>query len=245
MFRQIVFAAALAGLIAGLFITVVQSVRVLPLISEAEVYETAALSDTGHHHSHDQAHEAHDGAVAHDHGATAAHDHGDGAWAPEDGLERTAYTLLMNVLTGIGFSLLLGAAFALRGETDAWKGFYWGIAGFVTFTLAPSIGLPPEVPGTAAAPLADRQLWWLGAVLATAAGLALLFLVRRPAWAVAAVGLLVLPHLIGAPQPEVHESLAPESLAHEFVVAALITSFLFWLVLGSLTGFFYKRFSAA
>ena len=52
-------------------------------------------------------------------------------------------------------------------------------------------------------------------------------------------------HAIGAPQPETHGGLAPDWLARDFVVAALVTSLLFWLVLGSLAGFLYGRFAAS
>lgn len=244
MFRRIVFVAALAGLIAGVFVTAAQAVRVIPLILEAETYEASVpASDHAHGAVHDHDHGAAHGDAQ---GAAAGtHHHGEDAWAPEDGVERMAYTLLTNVLASIGFGLLLAAAFALRGGADWRSGLYWGLAGFATFTLAPALGLPPEIPGAEAAPLLDRQLWWVGAVLATGGGLALLFLVRRPVWMAAGAALLVLPHLIGAPQPEAHGGLAPESLARDFVVAALVTSFLFWLVLGSLTGFFYKRLAAA
>ncbi len=125
------------------------------------------------------------------------------------------------------------------------KGLSWGLAGFATFTLAPSLGLPPELPGTDAAPLLDRQIWWVATAAATGCGLAMLFLARRPIWIVAGAALLVLPHLVGAPQPAAYESLAPESLSRRFIATAMVTSFLFWLSLGALTGFFYKRFQPA
>ena len=50
MFRTIVFAAALAGLLAGLLLTVVQHFGTVPLILQAEVYEPAAeaAAATGH-----------------------------------------------------------------------------------------------------------------------------------------------------------------------------------------------------
>ena len=223
MFRRILFAAALAGLIGGVFATAAQSLRIIPIILEAETYETASVLD------HDPSQ------------ATA----GEEAWAPDDGVERTAFTLVTNVLAGIGFALLLAAGFALAGGADWRRGLYWGAAGFVAFTLAPAIGLPPEIPGAEAAPLADRQLWWLGTVVATGGGLALIFLSRKAAWAALGVGLIVLPHVIGAPQPAAHGGLAPDNLARDFVVAALVTSFLFWLVLGASAGFFYRRFAAA
>ena len=50
---------------------------------------------------------------------------------------------------------------------------------------------------------------------------------------------------ISAAQPEAHGGLAPESLAHEFIIVVMVTMLLFWLALGAASGFFYKRFSAA
>ena len=222
MFRAIVFAAALAGLAGGVFATVVQSARIIPLILEAETYEQA--SDSGHHEAGGQAEEE--------------------AWAPDGWLERTAFTVLANVLAAVAFALLMAAAFALRGEVDWYSGVLWGMGGYAAFVLAPALGLPPEVPGAAAAELGPRQLWWSGTALATGLGLGAIFLLRRPVWVAVGAFLLVVPHLIGAPQPADHHGLAPAELARTFVVATLVTEFLFWVVLGGLTGFFFARFAA-
>ncbi|MFZ5791515.1 MAG: CbtA family protein [Pseudomonadota bacterium] len=231
-FRKLFSAAALAGLIAGLFVTGLHQIGTVPVILEAETYEK-----TG---------EAPAAATADAMPDMTGHDHGAGTWEPAGGLERTAFTVLVDILTGIGFALLLVSAYALRGQGMDWrKGLVWGLAGFAVFTLAPGLGLPPELPGTEAAPLLDRQLWWVAAVVATAAGLAGLVFGRKPLWVVLGIAAMVAPHLYGAPQPAEFNSLAPESLAHQFVVAAVVTSLLFWLALGSLTGFFYKRFFAA
>jgi predicted cobalt transporter CbtA len=59
---------------------------------------------------------------------------------------------------------------------------------------------------------------------------------------VVALAMIVVPHAIGAPQPAEYASAAPESLAHRFIVATMIASLLFWVVLGALSGYFYKRF---
>jgi cobalt transporter subunit CbtA len=236
-FRKLFFAASLAGLIAGLFVTALHQIGTVPVILEAEIYEKTGEAPADA--MPDMTLAEHDGAIA-------AHDHGAGAWAPADGFERTAFTILADVLTGIGFALLLVSAYAIRGQGMDWrKGLVWGLAGFAVFTLAPGLGLPPELPGTEAAPLLDRQIWWVATVVATAAGLAGLVFGRKPLWVVLGIAAMVLPHLYGAPQPAEFNSLAPESLAHQFVVAAVVTSLLFWLALGSLTGFFYKRFFAA
>jgi len=237
VFRRIVLVAALAGLVAGAFETVAYRIGTAAIIAKAEVFEKAA----------DKAQAATGGSSTATDNSVAGMSHGSDAmaWEPREGFERTALTVLSGILKDVGFALLLAAAYALSGRDVDWrKGLYWGLAGFATFTLAPGLGLPPEVPGTASAPLLDRQIWWVATAAATGAGLAMLFLTKRAAWALAGVALLVLPHVFGAPQPAEYKSAAPELLAHQFVVAAVVTSLLFWSILGSLSGFLYQRFPA-
>ena len=121
-------------------------------------------------------------------------------------------------------------AVAFRGESHAH-----------VFTPFPE-GLPPELPGTFAAPLAGRQVWWAFTAAATAGGLA--FAAFSHGWGLKALGaaLIALPHLIGAPQPAQHGGLAPEAMMQAFVLAALATSLLYWIVLGALAGYFFRRF---
>ena len=57
--------------------------------------------------------------------------------------------------------------------------------------------------------------------------------------------LIALPHIIGAPQPEHHSALAPETLQRQFIVAALTVSGIFWIVLGGLCGYLFQRFERA
>ena len=163
----------------------------------------------------------------------------------EGGMRRAAFTALADLLAAIGFALLLAAGLTVRGGEIGWRdGLLWGLAGFAAFTLAPGLGLPPEVPGTAAAPLAQRQLWWLLTAGATGGGLALLAFAARPSYAILAVLLIVLPHLVGAPQPaEAVASIVPEPLARRFAVMVTGVSFLFWATLGASTGYFYRRFA--
>jgi len=231
--RRLVFAAACAGLLTGLLVTVMHQVGTVPVILRAEVHERAA----------DAGHAAQPPGAAHDH---AAHDYEDHGWEPRDGLERTAYTALADILAAIGYGLLLAAAFALRGKEVTWRvGLWWGLAGFAAFTLAPGLGLPPEVPGTEAAPLLSRQVWWVATAALTGGGLALLAYGKQWGWSVLALLLIALPHLWGAPQPTEPGSAAPQALAHEFVVAVTVVSFLTWAALGSSTAYFYQRFGSA
>lgn len=229
-FRRIVFAALFAGLLAGGFATVAHQLGTVPLILAAEELE----AETGSPLAED----------SHVHADRAAHEHGP-AWAPGDGLERTAYTLLADLLTGVSYGLVLVAALALRDGATNWRrGLFWGLAGFATFVLAPGLGLPPELPGSQLAPVLDRQLWWSATATATAGGLALVFLTRRAVWAALGTVLIVLPHAIGAPPPPSDMGLAPEDLAQRFAVVSTLVNFLFWAVLGSAAGHLYGRAAA-
>jgi len=236
IFRNVVFVAAIAGLFAGLVMAAMQTVYTSPLIIAAEAFEGAEEgADDGHAHASED---------AHDHGAAAGHHHGDDAWMPEDGFERTFYTAMANLVTGVGFALLLVAVSEIAGGIAGWRdGLLWGFAGFAAFTLAPGLGLPPELPGMPAADLFARQVWWIATVALTAGGLALIAFSRNALLAVLAAALIVLPHVIGAPQPDSHDSAVPAGLHHDFVVAVTVTNLIFWLVLGAAVGVVRSRFA--
>lgn len=236
-----VFSSVLVGLIAGLAISVVHHFTTEPLILHAETFESAG-PEAGH--SHDAPAPAAGDATATAAPAAADHHHDDEAWAPADGFERSFYTVGANVLTAIGFALVLNGLFYAVGQPVDWRGgLLWGLGAFVAVMLAPGLGLHPELPGTPAAELAARQTWWIGTALATAVGLGLLIFQRKPWAAALAVVLILAPHVIGAPQPPAGEhALAPEELSHRFVVLALVTSFLFWAMIGTLSGYFHRRF---
>ena len=227
MFRRILVTALLAGLAGGIVESAAQQAWVQPLILQAETFEAAAS----------QKHEAANGGS--DNGAQVA------AEAPAAGdtdYQRTLETLLANVLTGIGFALLLGAAIVLAGRETGWRrGLLWGLAGFAVFGAAPALGLPPEPPGVEAADLARRQAWWLGTVAASALGLWLLILVKHRALKALGVLVLVVPHAVGAPRLDVHGGVTPQAIIDEFVVASLVTSAVFWLVLGGMSGLLTRR----
>lgn len=235
--RNIIFVAALAGFAAGAVMTLLQLFATVPLILQAETYEeaeaTAPAVAGGHEHA--------DHAAAM---APAEHAHDADAWAPANGFERTAFTALANIVTAVGFGLLLVAASEFAGGISTLRqGLLWGLAGFATFTLAPGLGLQPELPAMPAADLVARQVWWVTCVGLTGAGLALLAF-GRPNWLPLVGGvLLVVPHLIGAPQPASFETPIPEGLHHQFVVAATVTNLVFWLVLGAVTSLVRPQFA--
>ena len=88
-----------------------------------------------------------------------------------------------------------------------------------------------------------RQTWWLGTVAATAIGLYAAARLHNTIGYGIAVVLIALPHIIGAPQPAQPGGVAPESLEHQFIAVAIGSALLFWLVLGALTGAFFKRYA--
>ena len=234
--RNVVFVAALAGLVSAVVMTALQAFTTVPLILQAEVYEQAGAA-------HEEAAAPADPAVAGTEAAAPAHVHDEQAWAPADGFERYAFSAVANIVSGIAFALILVAVSEFAGGIANWRhGLFWGLAGFAVFTLAPGLGLPPELPAMPAADLTARQVWWWGTVLATAAGLAMIAFRRSPVLALLGVALIVAPHIVGAPQPVEFETPVPEGLHHQFVVAVTMTNLVFWVVLGSATGYFRSRF---
>ncbi len=242
IFRQIVFYALLVGALSGLVSTVVQMWQVVPIILNAEVYESEARPVPAHEHT------GQDKLVAHEHPAEE--------WTPEDGIERIAYTLLANVLTGMGFALVIMAAMMASLHVGRktrtpfnWRhGLVWGAAGYAVFFLAPTLGLPPEIPGAIAGPLEARRLWWIFTVVFTAAGLAGLAFGKSP-WRWVAPVLLLVPQLVGAPQPPgpVFGEQLPaaaaglERLAQQFIGATAIANAALWLVLGLASAWAVRR----
>jgi cobalt transporter subunit CbtA len=232
MLSRILIVAVIAGALSGVAITALQMVWSVPLIIAAEAYESGPEPVSGHVHAE---------GAAHDHDA---HHHGDAdVWAPEDGIERTLWTAITNILLGVGGGLIIAAFMAFRkNPVTLQTGVVFGLAAFASVSLAPALGLPPELPGMAAAALEARQTWWLSTAIATAVSIAAVFYAPRNWMKFAAVALLVLPHLIGAPQPASHQTAVPDALIQEFIVASLVTAAVFWTGLGSLVGVLGRKF---
>ncbi|MBL4690704.1 MAG: CbtA family protein [Rhodospirillales bacterium] len=162
-----------------------------------------------------------------------------------DAFRRHGLALLMDVLAGIGFAFLLTGAISLSGQDVDWRrGMLWGLCGFAAFYVAPSLGLPPKLPGMQTAALDARQAWWLATAAATAVGLGLALLSTSPVLKALGVVLIVLPQGIGAPAMTSSSSPGgvPAELAAQFVITTTVATGLFWMVLGGLSGYFYNRF---
>jgi len=253
MFQRIFATALGAGLGVGLLIAALQHVTLVPLILKAETYENAAAK--AHKHTRLSPPPAIQKVIV---GAAKmlpafilpAHAHEQAAAAASAGSEDSAWravlTWIATTLTSVGFALLLAGAFAVSGrEVDAREGLLWGLGGFVAVALAPAFGLPPELPGSVAADVVSRQVWWVGTVLATAAGLGLMVFVRA-SWAIAVgIALIAVPHIVGAPHPGNGSGVVPPELAAAFAARSLGINAVFWALLGLSTGALYARIARA
>jgi cobalt transporter subunit CbtA len=271
MLYRLLATGLISGAVAGIIVTIAHMLLVAPLIFEAEQYENAgpaaaqvaaATTPAGpvasHTHDSGLTHAHAGGATAHGHGEEAVgasgaiHVHEDAsahthdAWEPEDGFERTGFTLLANILAGIAFGLLMATALTLYGKSiTIIQGLMWGTAGFLSFAFLPSLGLPPELPGAAAGELFDRQFWWLATATVSAGGLAALVFAAGWTTRIAGIVLLLAPHVVGAPHAVKGEvGLAPPELAAHFVINSLFSSLVMWLVIGCTIAYVMQRMDA-
>ncbi|RJF94398.1 cobalt transporter [Oleomonas cavernae] len=226
MFGRLAACGLAGGILGGCLVAAIQAVTTTPLILHAELFEVHEVADAA--------------------GIILAHAHGTAsdAVAHADGYDTTRLfmTSIMTVVCAIGYGWILLSAMYLKGAAITARSILpWAIAAFVATGLAPSLGLAPELPGSAAADLDARQLWWAGTALATAVGIALIAFSRNPLWIVAALVLIVLPHIIGAPVPPDPESRVPAEVAAEFAGASLVVQFLAWVIPGAIAGFLAQR----
>ena len=229
MIGRYVLTALMAGLIAGAVLTGLQVWRLSPLIAAAEVFEKiddgAATLVTKAPCKETMP------------GMKMCVDDGSNEWEPAPGLPRIGFTGGASMLAGGGFAVLLaGLSLLLNAHITKANGWIWGMCGFFAVHLAPSFGLPPEVPGMPVAHLVARQIWWLGTIFATSAAI-YCFALRPEIWAKGVgVVLLALPHLIGAPLAATTTSSLPPTLAADFAAKALGVAAIFWLVMGVALG---------
>jgi cobalt transporter subunit CbtA len=206
--KSIALAAGVAGLVAGIALTAIQQVRVVPLLRTAEVLEEAGLAPTRE--------------------AKKAQERSD--------TERLVESAVANIVLGTGFALILTAGMTLRGQRGWRTGLAWGVAGYFVFFAAPAIGLPPELPGVESVPLVPHTLWWLFTVTLTALGLWMLVFATRPTSRVAGLVLVAIPHIVGAPHGAAQQLTATHDLANEFITATALANAIFWLMIGLIAG---------
>jgi cobalt transporter subunit CbtA len=211
--------ALIAGLTSGAVLFVFQFFAIRPMIELAEVYEKQLIEA---------------GKLPHE---------DPNEWQPSEGVERVGYTAISTLLLSVGYAaVLFGLANLLPLRVGTREGLMLGLAAFACFALAPAIGLPPKPPGVQGAELNAAQLWWASTAVATAIGLAVIFFARgRWTWWVVAALIIAAPHLIGAPPvaPAMTENL--HHLSVMFALMSVATQFVFWLVLGTVGGYYYGR----
>lgn len=235
MIIRLLSAALAAGFLAAAVVTGLELTLTSPLIVAAERYE--------HQETTHQAASRLPIVLAH-----AGHDHAapDAApdWQPGEGLPRMAFTALATLVGGVGYALLLGAVMLACGRDPTPQvGLAFAVAGFASVALAPGLGLPPELPGSEAAPLAARQLWWVMTAAATGMGLYLIGIRRSLIAILGGLVLIVVPHAVGAPQAPVGASELPAALAAQFAARSLAISFVFWMLIGLGLGWAWQAFA--
>ncbi len=236
MIRRLFSSAILAGVLAGLVISLLYQFTTVPLIMEAEEFETKQTADAPY------ASDTNKFAVHPVHNSDSKSDHPE--WEPASVVERIVYTSLTTIISGVGFALLVVSALVIRGSSGGFRiGVLWGIGGFAAFILAPAAGLPPELPGMMKAELIGRQFWWLGTAIVTATGLWILVFYKNPYLYILATVFLLAPHVLGAPiQHSIQGSIIPAELAAKFSTVSIGVNFIFWLMLGGLSAHFFKKF---
>jgi len=220
-FRNLVLSAFFIAITAGLIFSAYQAIFITPVIVSSEVYEVAE----------------------------SAASHQIEAWAPEDGLERHSWSFATNFLLCFAYALILLSAMTVKTSVNAVKGLFWGGAAYLSIFAAPALGLPPEIPGMEAAYLEGRQTWWLFTVILTAFAFWLIAFQSALNKAIGIV-LILIPHILGAPQPEVHGFVnadpkaieALTSLWHDFILQTSMANALLWLVIGGLSGYLVKKY---
>lgn len=221
MFTRIVTSALFAGAAAGLLIALLQYVFVQPVLLHAELYETGEL--------------VHFGAAS----VSAIQE-----LAGFDPL-RDLLSVLFTMLTYCGYAFILVALMGVAEERGAIitprSGIIWGLMGFVAAHLAPAFSLPPEVPGVAAADVLMRQYWWFATVALAAIAMWLLAFHFTMVGIGAAVVLLLLPHIVGAPQPAEFTGPVPTEIGALFAARALTVGLVAWTLLGAFGAYFWTK----
>ena len=221
--RSIIYSTLLAAFVAAAIMIVAQQFWLNDLLTKAEqlqanqVSSVAAKQHGNHHHGQ--------------------HHHGDKT-------ERVAVwqSFIAHFFTAWGYGLLLCGLIHLGRRRFSWQiGLLAGFGGFIVFMLAPSLGLPPSLPGSPLAPLEARQMWWLLSVLCGIVALWMLFQ-RSMRFRAAAIAVASIPYIIVSP-PESSAVLLPQlsALNQQFFYITLLTTLVFWLLLGSISGWMLSR----
>lgn len=226
MFTRLLTSAVFAGVAAGLIAALLQLYFVQPVLLHAELYESGEL--------------IHFGAAS----TNSANPDLPGFDAVRDLLSIGFVTVVYT-----GYAMILLALMALaeeRGATiTARTGLIWGLAGFIAVQLAPGFTLAPEVPGVAAGDIYARQVWWYATAVSAGTAMWLVaFGSNWLAWGAAAI-LLLAPHVVGAPEPDVFTGPVPTEIGALFAARAFGVGMVAWVMVGAFSGYLWSRETAS
>lgn len=223
MFSRILTSALFAGAAAGLIAALLQLAFVQPVLLHAELYESGELVHFGGE-------------------AVSAHPELPGMFSE---LTRDVLSIVFTMLTYTGYALVMVALMSVAEgqghKIDGRTGVLWGLAGFVAFHFAPGFTLAPEVPGVAAADVAARQVWWFATVAAAGVAMWLIAFGGNIISYVIAAVLLMAPHVIGAPEPDVFTGPVPTEIGALFAARAFGIGLAAWVLVGSFAGYFWQK----
>ena len=221
MFKKIITTALFAGFIVGVVSALLQLIYVQPILLHAELYETGSLTHFGENNSH---------------GA-----HNNSAFD----FQRNGLSILFSALIYSGYALILVSLIAyassLNLKIDNVRSILFGVCGFFAVQLAPAFGLPPELPGAAAAELFPRQIWWFFCVLVTILGIWIVSFSQKIPYVLIGIIIILVPHIVGAPEPEFFVGPTPPELASHFASRTLALGAASWVLLGYLSGYFWRK----
>lgn len=229
MLTRVLLIGLVAGLVGGVSAALVQFHLVQPLIVQAEASEAVHLHDhQGHVHE----------------GEAGSHTHVDVEEPSDDPVTRKLSTALAVICTAIGYGLMASSVMFLFDVKGLKAGLLLGAAGFLSIQVMPALGVAPQPPGSTTFDVHLRQLWWVCSALSAvvASSLALLGLrLRRVDFCIAAVILIVIPHLV---RPWL-EAMGPvprlDDLLNPFVLASATMTSTLWLTLGLTAGSLHAR----
>lgn len=251
-------AGIFSGLVSGLVLGILVCVWNLPLILEAEKFESKSVSENsniGHIHTHSHAHgESHSHAKVET--SSVSDSESNKLWQ-----KRNFGTIVGSILLGISFGVLVSfwiIFFPPSGFIESpslykaiTQSILFGIGGFLIFFGIPFLGLPPELPGRAsgAYDYPERQAWWyicvgssLVGVLGFRVVLTYLKIHNLLKWSFALITVLffvALPFYLGIPKIS-EDFAAPKELRIQFEYVTLLTNLIFWFLLSSLFFLFWK-----
>lgn len=219
-FRNLVLSAFVIAIIAGAIFSIYQTVFITPIILEAETYEVSEPIV-------DQVE----------------------VWSPDEGIERLGWSFLSNFLVCFSYALILLSFMSFKPPSTAFIGLFWGGSAYLIIFAAPALGLPPEIPGMEAAYLEGRQGWWIITIILTALSLWLIAFENIVNKVIGLV-LMTVPHIIGAPQPEIHgfdndnpiAVAALTDLWHQFILQSSLANALLWVCIGLAAGILTKKY---